>query len=255
MIPLTIENAEGFGLLLIRCLSFFMAGPIFAQRTLPASAKLLLGAGTAVALFPLVPTPGVAGSTLPDFLLAVTGETFLGLLLGFAAALPFAGIRMAAGLIGIQMGFGIVSVFDPSEGTQEPLMARLYNLFAITLFLVLNGHHLLLRALGASLQAVPLGGVTLGTGVLGQLIGMGGSIFIMMLAVGAPLIAVLFLTDAAMGFVARAVPQMNIFIVGFPVKIGLGLLGVSLTLPFFSRTIDQLIVGLEHDLLTLLAGM
>ena len=75
------------------------------------------------------------------------------------------------------------------------------------------------------------------------------------LAVGGPVIAVLFLTDAAMGFVARTVPQMNIFIVGFPVKIGLGLLGVALTFPFFTRTIDRLICGLEGDLLALLAGM
>jgi flagellar biosynthetic protein FliR len=69
------------------------------------------------------------------------------------------------------------------------------------------------------------------------------------------MITVLFLTDAAMGFVARTVPQMNIFIVGFPVKIGLGLFGIALTLPFFFRTVEHLITGIERDLLVLLSGM
>jgi flagellar biosynthetic protein FliR len=162
---------------------------------------------------------------------------------------------MAAGLIGVQMGFGIVNVLDPREGQQVPLLSRLYDLIAVLLFLLMNGHHLLIRALGLSVRAMPLGGVQIGPGVAEQLLGLAGSIFVVALAVGAPLIAVLFLTDAAMGFVARTVPQMNIFIVGFPVKIALGMLGIALTLPFFVRTIDRLMSNLETDLLALLAGM
>ena len=254
--PFTPAGAEAFGLLLVRCLGFFIAGPLFAQRTLPAQVKVLLGAAVAIALFPVagVPTGGTI-VTLPAFLFAVAGEAFVGILLGFAAALPFVGIRMAGELVGVQMGFGIVSVLDPREDQRISVIAQFYDLLALLLFLLFDGHHLLLRALGTSVRAVPLGQAVLGAHAVQQVLALGGSIFIVALSVGGPLIAVLFLTDAAMGFVARTVPQMNIFIVGFPVKIGLGLLGLALTLPFFTRTMDRLMSGLERDLLTILAGM
>lgn len=256
MWPITVEGAETFGLLLVRCLGFFVAGPLFAQRQLPAQVKILLGAVTALALFPIAPAVGgpVAVDLVP-FLLAVAGEAFLGLLLGFAATLPFVGIRMAGELVGVQMGFGMVSVLDPTEEQQVSVITRFYDILALLLFLLLDGHHLLLRALGLSLHALPPGQVGFGARAAQHLVGLGGSVFITALAVGGPLIAVLFLTDAAMGFVARTVPQMNIFIVGIPVKIGLGLLAMSLTLPFFMRSIDRLTSSLGRDLLALLAGI
>jgi flagellar biosynthetic protein FliR len=256
MLPLTLQGAETFGLLLVRCVSFFIAGPLFSQRGIPAPVKVLLGAACALALWPL------AGASRPPeanhllgFLICVVGETFLGILLGFAAALPFAGLRMAGSLVGMQMGFGIVNVWSPQQEGQVSLIGTFYGLLALILFLVLDGHHLLLRALGLSLKVVPLGAAMLPASLPAQIVGLAGSIFVTALAIGGPLVAVLFLADAAMGFVARTVPQMNIFIVGFPVKIGLGLFGIAVSLPFFNRTVGQLISGLERDLLALLAGM
>jgi len=256
MLPLTLQGAETFGLLLVRCVSFFIAGPVFAQRGIPAPVKILLGLGCALVLWPLAPASvaGVGGHWI-DFLLRVAGETFLGILLGLAAALPFAGLRMAGSLVGVQMGFGIVNVWSPQEEGQISIIGSLYGILALVLFLVLDGHHLLLRAMGLSLKIVPLGGAHLSASLLARVVGMAGSLFVMAVAVGGPLIAVLFLADAAMGFVARTVPQMNIFIVGFPVTIGLGLLGIAVTLPFFNRILGHLISGLERDLLQLLAGM
>ncbi len=255
MWPINAETAEIFGLLFSRCLGFYIAGPLFAQRTIPSQIKLLLAVVTSLALMPLVTTAGPPPADLWGFGLAVAGETFAGLLLGFAATLPIAGIRLGASLVGIQMGFGIVNVIDPKEGGQSPILSRFYHMLALVLFLLLNGHHLLIRALGVSLELVPLGGAQLSTGLAGHLIGLAGTMFLTALAVGGPLIAVLFLADAALGFVARTVPQMNIFIVGFPIKIALGLLGIGLTLPYFFRTVEELISGLERDFLVLLAGM
>lgn len=256
MWPLTVENAELFGLLFTRCLGFYAAGPIFAQRQIPAQLKLLLGVATAVALFPMVSSTGnLVAHDLAGFGLAVAGETFVGVLLGFAATLPFAGIRIGASLVGVQMGFGIVNVMDPGGSGQMPIISRFYEIVALTLFLILGGHHLLLRAMGTSISLVPLGGVQISGGLAGHILGLAGTMFMTALAVGGPLIAVLFLADAALGFVARTVPQMNIFIVGFPIKIALGLLGIGLTLPYFFRTVEGLLTTLERDLLVLLAGM
>ncbi|MCK4412077.1 MAG: flagellar biosynthetic protein FliR [Candidatus Eisenbacteria sp.] len=256
MLLFTLQGAEAFGLLLVRCISFFIAGPIFAQRGIPAHIKIMLGAACTLLLWPLVPSADLpAAGSLIAFLIAVAGETFLGILLGLAAALPFAGLRMAGSLVGVQMGFGIVNVWSPQDEGQVSIIGGFYGILALILFLVLDGHHLLLRAMGMSLKVVPLGGALFSAPLLAQIVGMAGSLFVVAVAVGGPLIAVLFLADAAMGFVARTVPQMNIFIVGFPVKIGLGLLGIAVTLPFFNRTVGHLISGIEHDLLLLLAGM
>ena len=255
MWPITAENAEVFGLLFTRCLGFYIAGPLFMQRSIPAQIKLLLAVVTAIALFPALP-PGAAPATdLWHFSLSVAAETFVGVLLGFAATLPITGIRLGTSLVGIQMGFGIVNVMDPKEGGQDPIVSRFYHMLTLVLFLILNGHHLMIRALGASLDLVPLGAAHCSANLLGHLFGMAGTMFLTALAVGGPLIAVLFLADAALGFVARTVPQMNIFIVGFPIKIALGLLGIGLTLPYFFRTVDGLLTGLERDFLILLAGM
>ncbi len=256
MWPLTIEGAEVFGLLLVRSLSFFTAGPVFSTRGIPVRLKVLLGAAIAVALFPSVPRGPAPASDLLGFTLAVAGETFIGIVLAFGASLPFVAIRMAGGLLGVQMGFGIVNVMDPREGgSRVPILSKLYGLLAVLLFLLMNGHHLLLRALSLSLKTIPVGGVGFHPGLAEHLLGMAGSAFVMALAIGGPLIAVLFLTDAAMGFIARTVPQMNVFIVGFPVKIGLGLLGVAVTLPYFFRSIERLLPRIERDLVTLLNGM
>ncbi|MCK4304939.1 MAG: flagellar biosynthetic protein FliR [Candidatus Eisenbacteria sp.] len=257
MWPLTVGGAELFGLLLVRCMGFYVAGPIFAQRNLPAQVKILLGVTTAIALFTMASqTPVSPPADLAGFALAVAGETFMGIVLAFGASLPFVGIRLAGSLMGMQMGFGIVNVMGARGGEQHvPIIARFYDILAVTLFLLLDGHHLLLQALGTSLRLIPLGGVAFSAGLAGQLVAMAGSVFVTAMSVGGPIIAVLFLADAAMGFVARTVPQMNIFIVGFPIKIGLGLLGISLTIPHFFRTVQGLTTGLERDLLALLSGM
>ena len=255
MEPITLAGAERFALLLVRCTGFFLTGPIFAQQRVPPLVKILLGLSVTIALYGVAPVTALPARGLGAFLFCVAGDTFLGMLLGFAAALPFAGIHLAGSLTGVQMGFGIVQSWDPSTEGQEDLIARIYGLLSVLLFLLLNGHHLLLRALGLSLKALPLGGVVLTASLAHQVVALAGSVFVVALAIGGPLLAVLFLVDAAMGFVARTVPQMNIFIVGFPVKIGVGLLGIVLTAPFFARTVDRLMCGMERDLLGLLAGM
>ncbi len=254
MWPFTYDTAVVFSLLLARTTGFFISGPLFARQSIPGQVRVLLGLATAVALFPATGFGAELPPELVGFSLAVAGEAFVGLILGFAASLPFYGIRMAGSLLGIQMGFGIVNVMT-QRGERLSIVSRFYNLLAVLLFILMGGHHLLLRALALSLKTAPLGQVALGSGVASYLVGLSASMFVVALSVGGPLMAVLFLTDAAMGFVARTVPQMNIFIVGFPVKIGLGLLGIAVTLPFFVRTVDSLIRSSEQWLLAVLAGM
>jgi flagellar biosynthetic protein FliR len=179
----------------------------------------------------------------------------LGALLGVVASALFAGIAFAGQLAGIQMGFAIAQVFDPNSSQQMPLIGRMQELFAVMIFLLLDGHHILLSALGLSLRTVPPGSLPDGSGLLAAVAMVGTSVFLLAILVGGPVVAALFLTDTALGFVARAVPQMNIFLVGLPVKIAGGLALLAVTAPHFGASLRPYTRALERQVLAILAGM
>jgi flagellar biosynthetic protein FliR len=248
------DRIEGFLFVFVRCLGFFGIGPLLADRKIPSTVKALAALATAFALY-----PAFAGRTLPvagtllGFALLL-GREVLGLALGLAASFVFQGVRMAGTLLGIQMGFSIVNVFDPNTSSESSLVGEMQQMLAVLLFLVADGHHLLLRALAFSLERVPPGGALGPSAIAAALVPMGATIFTTTIQVGAPMLGALFLTDAALGFVARAVPQMNVFIVGIPVKIGVGLVLLVVTAPLFARLLAWHFGRIEGQLLTLLGG-
>ncbi|MBD3334570.1 MAG: flagellar biosynthetic protein FliR [Candidatus Eisenbacteria bacterium] len=243
-------------LVLFRSLGFFIASPLLSRTGVPAMVRVVAAAGIAVALTPLVPlTPPASLATLPGTVMAVVTESLLGAILGLAATLPFAGIQLAGQLMGMQMGIGLAGVMDPQTGHQGGIMGRMLELVALTLFLLADGHHILLRALAFSLKLHPPGTLGLQAGLGETLIDLGAAMFVISLEVGGAVLGVLFLAETAMGFVARTVPQMNIFIVGFPAKIALGLATLALTLPLYVSTLNRIFAGMEDSLLALLRGM
>jgi flagellar biosynthesis protein FliR len=250
------SQIEVFLLILVRCLTFFNLGPLMADRKIPGQVKILLALASTFALYPTVSTEHwVLEKTLLGYGLLIGREVLLGAALAMAASMVFIGVRMAGNLLGIQMGFSIVNVFDPNTASEVSLVGQLQELLAIFIFLLVDGHHFLLRALSFSLQRVPPGGNLAPAALAGALLPMAGTMFVTTLQVGAPVLGALFLTDAALGFVARAVPQMNVFIVGIPVKIGVGLLLLIATAPLFARLMTWHFSVLEGQLLTLLGGM
>jgi flagellar biosynthesis protein FliR len=247
---------EVFLLILIRCLTFFSLGPLLADKKIPNQIKVLLALASTFALYPTVSTQNwVVEKSLLGFGLLIGREVMLGAALGIAASLVFVGVRMAGNLLGIQMGFSIVNVFDPNTASEVSLIGQIQELLAVFLFLLVDGHHFLLRALSFSLERVPPGGGLSASVLAGALLPMAGTMFVTTLQVGAPVLGALFLTDAALGFVARAVPQMNVFIVGIPVKIGVGILLLIATAPLFARLMTWHFSVLEGQLLTLLGGI
>lgn len=247
---------EVFLLVWIRCLSFFGVGPLLADRKIPNQIKIVAALATTFALYPSVdPSGWVVQRSLLGFALLIGREVLLGAALGIAASLVFMGIRIAGNLIGIQMGFSIVNVFDPNTASETSIIGQLQELMAVFLFLLVDGHHLLLRALAFSLERVPPGGGLDPSALAGALLPMAGTMFVTAIQVGAPMLSALFLTDAALGFVARAVPQMNVFIVGIPVKIGVGILLLVVTAPLFARLLTWHFGLMEGQLTSLLGGM
>jgi flagellar biosynthetic protein FliR len=249
-------QVESFLLLFVRCLAFFGLGPLLSDRKIPNQVKILAAGATAVALFPTMNLRGwVVEQSLLGYAVLIGKEVLLGAALGIVSSFVFMAVRMAGSLMGIQMGFSIANVYDPSTSSEISLIAQMQELLAVFLFLLVDGHHLFLRALAFSLERVPPGpGVHLNT-LIGAVVPMAGVMFLTTVQVGAPVLGALFLTDAALGFVARAVPQMNVFIVGIPVKIGVGIVLLVVTAPLFARLLSWHFGQIEGQLLSLLAGM
>lgn len=237
-------------LVFLRVASALAVMPVFGYRGLALPVKAGLSAFIAMLL---LPTISMAGGTdlkvmgLLSFMGLAMPEIMAGLILGLTTNFIFYGVEMAGQLVGIQMGFGIVAVLDPMTETQVSIIAQLQYLFAILIFLSLNGHHFLLEGLARSYLAAPLGGVTLPSGLLGIVVELSGNIFVAAFKIAAPAMAALFLTEVALGIIARTVPQMNIFIVSFPLTIGVGLLALALSWPLLSYILQLLWKSFQGD--------
>jgi flagellar biosynthetic protein FliR len=175
--------------------------------------------------------------------------------LGFATQLIFYGIQMSGQVIGIQMGFGIVNVLDPMTNLQVSIISRIQYLFGFYLFLIIGGHHYFLMAVGESFRLVPIGSFGFSGGLMQQFVSMTGKVFVLAIRIGAPCMVALLMTDVALGFIARVAPQMNVFLVGFPLKIATGLVMLALSLPMFAAVFPEIFNEFIRDIVKSVALM
>jgi flagellar biosynthetic protein FliR len=161
--------------------------------------------------------------TLPAM---IAMEISIGAVIGFGASLPMIGFQMSGRVVDQQLGLGLAGVFNPELDEQAGVIGQFYFMFALALFIIMGGHHVLLSILIGSFNTVPLGGFGASSDLLSMLLGLLAIMFELALRVAGPLLCLVFLETAAIGFIARTVPQMNILSIGFPVRIlvGVGLL-------------------------------
>ena len=174
-------------------------------------------------------------------------ELIAGLFIGFAFLLIFLGVQMGGSLVGLQIGFGLVSVFDPQSQEQTSVIGELQFLLAMLFFLAINGHHILISSIFQSFKIIPPGAIGFSSLAAEKMVSMMAMSFVIAIKIAAPLMVTLFLTDVALGIIARTMPQMNVFIVGFPLKIGVGLVMLVFSLPLFSLILEKLIMNLDLD--------
>jgi flagellar biosynthetic protein FliR len=251
----TPQQAAAFILILMRTAGLFFVSPVFSSKTIPRMMKASWALLVAFLLFAVVPIPDSIPTSGAMFGLAVVRELFIGFIIGFCAFLLFVGIQLAGQVVDIQMGLGMVNVIDPMSNIQVSVMGQYFYLIATLVFLVVDGHHMLLRALADSFTIIPLGHGAF-TGTLAQLINTQfTTIFWIAFRVGAPIIGALFLTNVAMGVLSRTVPQMNVFIVGMPLNVAIGFLMVAISMGFYVYVLQGLFRGLPHDLGLLMHAM
>lgn len=242
-------------LVFVRVGGVLVAAPFFGHPSIPVRLRVLLAVLLAYAVVGLVPggLPFEPGSAV-GLLAAVAVEALTGLTLGFAAQFIFYAVQFAGEVLGFQMGLGLAQVFDPVNGASTNPLGRFLVLTLLLVFLLLEGHHLLLRALVASFELVPLAAARLDApGPL--LLEWTGSFFTTALRLAAPFMATIFLVDTALGVFARVAPQADLFSIGLPLKLLIGLTLFTLFLQQFFPLIPSLIDGMFTDLHRLLDAL
>lgn len=254
-LPLIDERTIlGFLLVLTRLSGLFVSAPLFSQARVPATVKMSLMLVIALVLMPLAGPAGGADPELSTLVLWLGRELMVGAVIGLGATFLLAAVATAGQMIGFQMGLTYAGAVDPQFNSQMSPVAEIQSLFALLLFLLVEGHHQLLRALALSFRLIPPGSYELTAGRLNHLILASGGLFLVALQIAAPVIVLLFLTDLALGLMTRFIPQMNVLIVGAPLKIGVGLIMLTITAPLVGGLLTGLFSGLDDRLLRLLAG-
>jgi len=177
--------------------------------------------------------------------------------MGLAAGLVFMAVQVAGEVIDWEMGFAIVNVLDPAYGTPMPLVGSFLYLLSLLIFLELDGHHLVLGGLAKSIQAVPPGQVMLGGDLYDLLFRAFARMFLAGVEISAPVLGALFVTSVVLGILARTVPELNVFVVGIPLKILVGFFLLLAVLPVFTGVVDRLIevlAGYLAEMIRLMGG-
>ncbi|HML86998.1 MAG TPA: flagellar biosynthetic protein FliR [Methylomusa anaerophila] len=252
-----MQNQFGLFLLVFARISgIFSVAPIFGSRNIPLAVK----AGMSLLLtYILVPLLAYPDFTIPNalfaYILLVISEFLVGLIIAFAASMAFNAIQMAGSIIDTQIGFGIVNVLDPQFGQQTPLIGNFKYILALVIFLTTNSHHLLLSALFSSFQLIPVTKAVYHPSISDIIVNMVVGIFVIALKISLPVLVSLLLTDVALGILSRTMPQMNIFIVGMPGKIIVGIFVLSLALPFYIMFLEVVFNDMFRNIYHLMASM
>ncbi|MDY6906584.1 MAG: flagellar biosynthetic protein FliR [Thermodesulfobacteriota bacterium] len=254
----SFEQFQVFLLILTRVGIVLFMFPVFDSSAIPNTVKAGFALIFALNIFSLVNVDAMLFPTgMVQAALMVAAEIIIGMTLGLAVRLFFAGIQLGARMVGFQMGFGIVNVMDPQTGQQISLIEQISFWSVFVIFVLLNGHYALLMALTDSFGVIPVGLVSLSDSLLDQMIAMSSEMFVFGIKTGAPAIAALFFTSVGFGLCAKFMPQMNILIIGFPVKIAVGLVFLALcleTILIFTRIYVDGLPALLGGLTRMLGG-
>lgn len=215
----------------LRASAMFYAAPVFSARALPTPLRVLLAASVSLLVVPFLPEVAAFEPLSLEGLLRMAQEVLLGAMMGFAIAMAFSVLTQAGENIALGMGLGFASINDPNNGLSVPIVSQFYGIVGTLLFLVLGGHGLVIEALQASFQRLPVGFDGLEPEAYRQLVWWGAEMYGFAVLLALPAVASLLLVNLAFGVITRTAPQLNLFAIGFPIMILVGLGVIVLTLP------------------------
>ena len=251
MFGLTEALLVSYVLIVVRLTTALVLLPMFGGRGVPPHTKIGLGLFMALVIVPLQ-GPVELDPGLGPLLVAAGREAIVGAALGVAVMLIFQGLEMAGGLAGLQLGMGLGEVLDPVTGAQSNELRRFYGILATLVFFLANAHHEVIQGLVGSFSVVPVATLTADSLSLPGFVQIGAAMFVIAVRITLPIVAAMFIADMGMAVIARTMPQLNVLVVGLPLKIGLGLLILIAALPATVRIMHFALGGVLDDLTVLL---
>ena len=216
---------------LVRVLALFSVAPVLSHRAIPARIKVALAVGIALVLLPNVPAPPLTDVLSASGLALLAQNIAIGVIIGFTVRIVFAALELAGEVIGLQTGLSFAGFFNPAMGVAQTATSSFMSLLALLMFVAIDGHLMLIHALAESFRLFPLAGGEFPTS-FDRVARLGGNVFAIGLTIALPFITVMMLVNIVLGVLARVAPQLNIFAVGFPLTILVGLGTLFVLLPY-----------------------
>lgn len=227
-----VQRIYLFALVLARASGFVGSSPFLNEQVVPLKIRVFFLLVLSLCLFSISPPAAAQPKSLAALTMIMGTEMVFGFAMGLLARLFLLAFEMAGEIVAVQMGFGIAAVLDPLGGHRSTMIGQWMWMLGMTLFLSLGGHHLLLKAFGTSLQTCPPGQPFPLDEVVAHLALSSSQAVTVPMRLAAPVVGVLLVATLGLGILARTVPQMNVFVVGFPLKIAAGILALALSIPF-----------------------
>jgi len=229
-----LSNADYYVLLLFRVSGVVFSSPLFGRVGVPQMVKMSLALSLSLLFFNTVPPAvPIVYSSLIGYLLIIAGEVMLGIALAYVTSLFFAITFVGGQMIDMQIGFGIVNVYDPQNNTQIPMIGNMLNSLLLIVFFGVNGHHRLFLLMKTTLERIPVGSALINPAIGLTVVEIFAKSFLLGVMVALPVVASGLVLEIAIGVLVRTVPQMNVFVVGLPIKILVGFFILLTSLPMF----------------------
>jgi flagellar biosynthetic protein FliR len=242
-----------FWLTLMRISIVLFVLPFYGGKSVPKPVKLALLLVLTLAVWPRLSFDAALMPANPyTFAVMMIGEIMLGLIMALLVNVIFAAIQTGGNLIGYQMGFAMVNIVDPLTGVSETVTAHFMYMVALFVFLALNGHLYLLHALAQSFELVPPGTMLINPELADRLLELGGQIFVLAIKVAAPVTVSILLIDLTMALISKAAPQLHVLIIGFPVKITVGFIFLSILFSTMALFMENFVTDMPEMFVGLL---
>lgn len=239
---------------LMRVAMTFAVAPLFGGRLVPKRVRLLLSLLVTWVLLPVIPPAPAVDPLSAEGVMITLQQLLIGLVLGFMLQMVFTALVLAGQVIAMGMGLGFASMVDPQNGVNVPVIGQYYTTLATLLFLVLDGHLLLISLLAETFHSLPVAVDGLSRQSLWDVVGWASQMFAGAMLIAIPAVTALLLTNIAFGVITRAAPQLNIFAVGFPITLSLGFIIMFFTLPALVPQFSDLLRD-AFDMLRTLNGI
>ncbi|HOP63442.1 MAG TPA: flagellar biosynthetic protein FliR [Spirochaetota bacterium] len=242
-----VTNFQAFLLVLVRINAMIMIAPFFSSGVIPFRVKALISFLITLVVFPVISAGAVkVPASMGLYYLMVLQEAAIGVFIGFLVSVVFAAFQVSGQFYAAQIGFGINEVYDPLAQVSVPLVGQLKNFIGILVFLMINGHHFMIEAVCRSFELAPVFGVSREAtgGLLKYIVYSFSGMFVVALKIALPMVAVAFLISVTMGVLAKAAPQMNIMMLGFPFQIFTAFVLLIITTPLIVKIMQ---IGVERS--------